>query len=57
MSEPNPEPPQSPEGDSFYCAPPPGWDPDDDWEPSNNDSLHYATCIADPTDPNDFYDP
>lgn len=48
------EPTEPTEDDPTYAAPPPGWDPDDDWEPSNNDAMNYD---ADEDDPNDFYEP
>ncbi|MER8030691.1 hypothetical protein ABTZ78_17230 [Streptomyces bauhiniae] len=46
--------PDENEDDSTYTPPPPGWDPDDYWEPSNNDALNYEN---DPEGPNDFYEP
>lgn len=48
-------PPQNdaPEDDGTVY-PPPGWDPDEDWEASNNDAMNHE---GDPADPNDFYEP
>lgn len=47
------------EDDPTYRLPPPGWDPDDHWEPSNNDALNYKPVVDEHGVPgqDDFYEP